>query len=208
MRKFEEKEKYTYADYLTWPDEFRCEIINGRIWDMSAAPRRSHQELLTSLFGNLYNFLEDKPCRLYVAPFDVSFPEASEDSEEETETVVQPDLVVICDESKLNDKGCKGAPDFVVEILSPPVAWASSKLACVQPSTSWKDETEKLKLYEKHGVKEYWIINPDSSDVNIYVLKDGYFEKAESLYKKGIIKSHVLKGFEISLEDLIPSGAS
>jgi len=188
MKKFEEKEKYTYADYLTWPDDFRCELINGHIWDMSAAPRRKHQEISMTLGNEFYNFLKEKPCKVYAAPFDVTFSPFPEDEENETDTVVQPDLVVVCDEFKLNDQGCEGAPDLVVEILS--------------PSTNWKDETEKLDLYEKQGVKEYWIINPDRKTIQVFLHNGTDYDKPDYYMGDEEIKSCVMEGFQISLTEI------
>ncbi|HPO50060.1 MAG TPA: Uma2 family endonuclease [Spirochaetota bacterium] len=155
------EQKYTYADYKTWNDGERYEIINGIIYNMSPAPMRVHQKISVELTRQISNYLKGKPCLVYDAPFDVRFIDYDEQSDEEIETVVQPDIVVVCDEKKLDDYGCKGAPDIVIEILS--------------PSTYKKDKFEKFSLYEKYGVKEYWIVYPGEKIVEIYKLIDGKY---------------------------------
>ncbi len=182
-------EKYSYADYLNWSNEERWELIDGVPYNMSPAPSTGHQSISQIVSNELYNFLKkNKNCKVFSAPFDVRFHEKNETSDDEIFTVVQPDISVICDETKLNTKGCNGAPDITVEILS--------------PSTSYKDETTKLRLYEKHGVKEYWIINPDAKYIMIYRLKNGEFDKPEYLKEKDTLKSQVLKEFEIELSEI------
>ena len=144
---------FTYADYLTWPDNERWEIIDGKEYNMSPAPTFKHQEISVELSRQFANFLFGKPCRAIAAPFDVILPEASE-AEEKVETVVQPDIVVICDRKKITKRGCVGAPDLVIEILS--------------PRTAKKDMTTKLELYRRMGVREYWMVEPDKKWVRIY----------------------------------------
>jgi Uma2 family endonuclease len=144
---------YTYADYCNWSEDERWELINGEAYAMSA-PSRLHQKILVELARQIGNYLEEKTCEIYVAPFDVRLPKRNE-KDEQIDTVVQPDLSIICDENKLDDKGCRGAPDWIIEILSP-----SSKLM---------DMEVKRKLYEQHGVKEYWIIHPEERYIMIYL---------------------------------------
>lgn len=158
-------EKYTYADYKTWNDDERCEIINGVIYNMSPAPRRLHQKVSGNIFAKIHNYLENKPCEVYDAPFDVRLPLTKEGSDFDIDTVVQPDIVVICDKSKLDDAGCIGAPDIVIEIIS--------------ESTASKDLKIKFNLYEKSGVKEYWIVFPDEKVIQIFKLKNGEYGKPE-----------------------------
>ena len=112
------EDKYTYGDYLTWPEGERYEIIQGILYNMTPAPGRNHQKLVGNLFYYIKDYLKDKPCEVYVAPFDVRLPFGKE-NENNTSTVVQPDISVICDKKKLDDKGCIGAPDLVIEIISP-----------------------------------------------------------------------------------------
>lgn len=151
-------ERFTYRQYRSWPDSERWELIDGHAWAMSPAPMRRHQKLSIRLIRVFANFLDGKPCEAYEAPFDVLLP-AGEESDDEVDTVVQPDIVVFCDKSKLTDRGARGAPDLVVEILS--------------PSTSKKDLNEKFNLYQKHGVREYWVVDPAAWSVWVYRLAAG-----------------------------------
>ncbi|MCP4156865.1 MAG: Uma2 family endonuclease [bacterium] len=138
---------FTYGDYLNWPGNERWELIDGRSFEMSAAPNRYHQEISMNLSVAIRRFLKDKgrPCKVYASPFDVRLAEPNQ-KDEETLTVVQPDISVICDGTKLDEKGCKGAPDFIIEILS--------------PFTSKMDRMIKFQVYERAGVKEYWLVSP------------------------------------------------
>ena len=153
-------ERLTYGDYLHWPDDERWELIDGVAYDMSPAPSRRHQDFVVELVRQTANHLRDSACSTYVAPFDVRLPRADE-ADEQVDTVVQPDVAVICDPSKLDDKGCRGAPDWIVEVLS--------------PSTARKDQREKRDLYERHGVREYWLLHPIDDMLMIYRIgPDGY----------------------------------
>jgi Uma2 family endonuclease len=153
----EKKQKSTYGDYLEWPDGERWELIDGEAYNMTPAPSRTHQKVLLALADIFYTFLEGKPCEVYVAPFDVRLPEGDQ-SEMTTTTVVQPDLTVICDPAKLDDKGCLGSPDLIIEIIS--------------PSTASHDYIEKLGLYERRLVPEYWIVHPIDKTVMVFQLND------------------------------------
>ncbi len=178
--------KYTYADYLTWLDDKRRELINGFIKMMTPAPKRIHQEISGNLYGDLKYYLKKKNCKVYHAPFDVRLVENDEKGDKQIENVVQPDITVICDLSKLDDRGCLGAPDFIIEIVSP----ASSK-------TDLKD---KYQLYEKFGVKEYWIVHPDSQAVYQYVLNaDGKYEQKGIYVKDDKISPHIFPELKIDL---------
>jgi Uma2 family endonuclease len=148
------QQKYTYADYALWPDDERWELINGEAYAMTA-PQRLHQDIVFELGRQVGNYLQGKPCKGYVAPFDVRLPRKDE-ADAKVETVVQPDLSVICDQSKLDKMGCRGAPDWIVEVLS--------------PSTTLKDMNTKRSLYEQHGVQEYWIIHPEERWLLVYTL--------------------------------------
>ncbi|MCP4216101.1 MAG: Uma2 family endonuclease [bacterium] len=150
-------ETFTYGDYMTWPENERWELIDGIAFDMTPAPSRRHQDISRNLSFEIQKFLTGKTCILYIAPFDVRFPDGKE-PDEYIKTVVQPDISVICDPSKLDDRGCKGAPDFIAEIVS--------------PATAKKDRKYKLLLYMKHGVKEYWVIHPLENIVMVYQLDD------------------------------------
>jgi Uma2 family endonuclease len=185
-------ERYTYADYLGWNDGERWELIEGVPYCMTPAPNMEHQSISGELFGILWQFLKGKPCRVFAAPFDVRMPAVPGARDGDIETVVQPDISVICDESKIDARGCLGAPDITVEILS--------------PSTAYRDETEKLKLYEKHGVKEYWIVNPEAKYMMIYRLADGKYGKPDYLMGDDILESRVLQGFRVPLREIWGGG--
>jgi Uma2 family endonuclease len=146
---------YTYWDYLKWQFSERVELIRGRLFKMSPAPTRTHQKVITGLIYRMYTVLEKHPCELYSAPFDVRLPvpKAGKDS-----TVVQPDICVICNLSKLDERGCNGAPDLIVEIVS--------------PNNSKHDMVTKFELYQESGVKEYWIVQPESKSILIYSLQN------------------------------------
>jgi Uma2 family endonuclease len=150
---------FTYRDYLSWPEGERWELINGVAYDMSPAPSRRHQGVLMEFSTEFSLYFRGHPCSVYFAPFDVILPSPDQaGSEEESDTVVQPDLIVVCDPSRLTKRGCTGAPDFVLEILS--------------PSTAFKDMEDKLKLYERHGVREYWVLNPANDTLLVYAVPD------------------------------------
>ena len=155
-------EHFTYGDYRTWPVNERWELIDGLVYDMSPAPSRSHQDICGELFFQFRSQLADRPCRAYLAPFDVRLPQGDE-ADEDIDTVVQPDLVVVCDRKKLDDKGCKGVPDLVIEILS--------------PYTAHKDLNEKFRLYERVGVKEYWIAHPQDRTVMVFRREGENFDR-------------------------------
>lgn len=145
---------YTYANYLTWRFNERVELIKGKIFKMSPAPARRHQAIAVRIVSDFEHFLRRKMCKVYPAPFDVRLPSNANDKN--PYTVVQPDICVICDSNKLDDKGCFGAPDLIVEILS--------------PFTSAKDTSEKFELYQEHGVGEYWIVDPSNNVIDIFLL--------------------------------------
>ncbi|MCL2411274.1 MAG: Uma2 family endonuclease [Treponema sp.] len=147
----------TYADYKTWDlaEGERFEIIYGEAFAMSA-PNAKHQEILGDIFSQFYNYLRGKPCKVYPAPFDVRLFYKEDENDD---TVVQPDITIICDEKKRGSEGCRGAPDLVVEILS--------------PSNTAIEMQRKLKLYQDAGVREYWIVDPESKAVNVYRFQQG-----------------------------------
>ena len=149
------EELYTYGDYLKWDDGERWELIDGVPYAMSPAPNRRHQQIATELTRQFATFLLDKPCQVYAAPFDVRLPDGDE-AENDISTVLQPDISVICDFRKLDDAGCSGAPDLIIEILS--------------PSTARKDHKEKFNRYERAGVKEYWLVDPSANTVTVFKL--------------------------------------
>lgn len=185
-------QKYTYKDYLTWDDDRRWELIDGVPYElvfgedpqnMSPAPGRKHQRISGNLYRLIGNFLVDKSCDVYNAPFDVRFNEA-----DDTNTVVQPDISVFCDKSKLDDAGGHGTPDFIIEILS--------------PSTTLRDLSVKLLLYQRHGVPEYWVVDPDKQIIYVYLLNEQGKYDIPHEYKSGKIHVQVIKGLELGWEEI------
>lgn len=148
--------EYTYADYLNWPEEERWEIIDG-IPYMQATPTRIHQEILMELSKQIAVYLTGKSCKVYPAPFCVRLPQECDKNENDLKNVVEPDISIICDKSKLDDKGCLGAPDMIIEIIS--------------PSSTRNDKIKKFNKYEKAGVKEYWIVEPDQKFISVFILE-------------------------------------
>ncbi len=180
--------KYSYADYLQWPDEERWEIIDGVPYDMSPAPSTKHQAISMELGRQIANYLRDKECRVFAAPFDVRLPLNAE-KDEEIYNIVQPDLSVICDPSKLDEQGCKDAPDLVIEIIS--------------PFTAKKELNEKFNLYERSGIPEYWVVFPKFNVVVVYSLDDeGRYQKSGDFTSDQVLSTKLFPGLEIKLEDV------
>ena len=182
--------KFSYKDYLTWTNESeRWELISGDAYDMSPAPRREHQRILLSLAKIISDITDNVSCETYIAPFDVRLTEGAELEDiidEDITTVVQPDISVFCNTELLDDKGAHGAPDLVVEILS--------------PSSGYKDQTTKLALYERYHVKEYWLVNGDVPSVMVYRLgSDNFYKKPDYYRIDESINSSVLGGADIPL---------
>lgn len=178
--------KYTYSDYLTWQFDQMVELIRGRVFKMSPAPSLFHQEVSGNIYFLLKGYFLNDLCKVFHAPFDVRLPVFDENDELLKDTVVQPDICVVCDVSKLDQRGCNGAPDLVVEILS--------------PSTSQKDLTEKYDLYEQCGVQEYWIIHPTEKTLLIFQLIDNKYKLYKRPFAKGdIVHSPLFSEMEINL---------
>jgi len=182
VEQLREERRYTYADYCTWDDNERWELIDGVPYAMSPAPRPRHQNIAGEIYGQLRGFLKGKPCKALISPLDVRLNADGED-----DTVVQPDVVVICDRAKIDDKGCKGAPDLVVEVLS--------------PSTSRRDRWEKLNLYRRCGVREYWIADPDTNTLQVCTLHEQQY--IVTVYAEiDTVSVSALPGCEINLHDV------
>ena len=180
-----EKARYTFADALTWNENERIEIINGEAL-MMAPPSRVHQEISGEIFRQLANYLEGKKCRVYAAPFAVRLFERDVEAPEDVDTMVEPDLSVVCDSDKLDKYGWKGAPDVVIEILS--------------PSTQRHDRLVKLGLYQRAGVREYWIVNPEDQTVQVMLLDGGGILQLHEVYDRtGVAKINSLEGCFIEL---------
>ncbi len=150
--------QYTYADYLTWQFSERVELIKGWINKMSPAPKRIHQEFSRRIEVQIDQYLKNKDCKIYDAPFDVRLIKNKGQHNKEIDTVVQPDICVICDLEKLDDYGCVGAPDWIIEILS--------------KSSMKTDEVDKFQLYEENRVKEYWIADTENCIIKAYLLNE------------------------------------
>lgn len=179
---------YTYADYLTWKLDEYVELIKGKIFRMTPAPTKTHQIISTNLLGDLAHYLKGHQCKVFHAPFDVRLPNKRKSVEREIISVVQPDICVVCDPAKLDEKGCLGAPDLIIEIIS--------------KSTAKKDLDDKFHLYEESGVKEYWTVFQDRA-VTVYDLIDGkYVQRGYQYEMDEIIQVGVLEGLEISTNDI------
>ena len=159
--------QYTFADALTWDEPDRIELIEGEAVMMSP-PLREHQAISGALFAQLYHYLEGKQCQVYAAPFAVRLFEREGDRPEDVDTMVEPDITVVCDPSKLDKYGCKGAPDLIIEILS--------------PSTRRHDRITKLDLYQRAGVREYWMVNPEDKTVLVLLLDGQGFLRIHEEY--------------------------
>jgi len=180
--------EYSYADYLKWTFDERLEIIKGRLFKMSPAPSRIHQKLSWEIARELADYLKGKSCEAYSAPFDVRLPRKSKD-DKQIITVVQPDICVICDAAKLDDKGCLGAPDIIIEILS--------------PGNNKKELANKYEAYEEAGVKEYWLIAAGERACFQYVLNaEGRYFAAKPLTTGDTVTTPVLPGFSLNLEEV------
>ena len=184
------KKKYTYADYLSWQFTERVELIKGWIYKMSPAPRRLHQTVSGNLFFELKSFFKECNYKVYEAPFDIRLKK-NKGTDQEIDTVVQPDISVFCDLTKLDDRGGIGAPDLVVEITS--------------DSTMKKDYNEKFNVYEENGVREYWIVNPDAQSMEIFILNNARLESAAIFnVKEGTtqVNSFIFPGLMVDLNGL------
>lgn len=174
---------YSYADYLVWKIKERVELLKGKILEMSA-PSPIHQEISGNLQGALFVFLKNSKCKLYTAPFDVRF---SQKGESQVYTVVQPDLCVVCDFEKIDSKGCVGAPELVVEILS--------------PGNSKKEMKSKFALYQEEGVREYWVVDPERELVFVYVADNKKFKPTIPI-ADDYVYSTIFPDFKIHTSDL------
>ena len=175
--------RYTYADYLTWQFDGFIELIKGRVFRMSPAPQSTHQTISFNLNTLIGPRLRGNACRGFAAPFDVRLTTAGPNGDDQITTVVQPDLCVVCNPTKIDRKGCVGAPDWIIEILS--------------PGNATHDIRVKFDLYEESGVGEYWIVFPDEKNVAAYVLTDGRYQLRGEFYQPGPIPVHTLPGFSM-----------
>ena len=182
-----QEKRYTLADVMAWDESERIELIYGAPF-MMAPPVRRHQEALTALMGQLYDYLKGKTCKVYAAPFAVRLFERDGDYPKDVDTMVEPDISVVCDTSKLDDIGCKGAPDLVMEILS--------------PTTQRHDRVTKFNLYQQAGVREYWIVDPTGKSVQVFVLDDDHYVAKDFGTAKDTVKVNVLEDCAIDLSQV------
>jgi len=181
VKALQKDRRYTYKDYLTWSDDTRYELFDGIPYAMAGA-NQVHQEISVELSSQLHAFLKGKPCKVFTAPFDVRLSANNRD-----DTVVQPDLLVVCNQSKLDGKCCKGAPDMAIEIVS--------------PSTAGRDRLLKFNKYLKAGVKEYWIVDPGSKTVTVHILNEEAY--MTSVYgEDDMAPVNVLEDCKINLKDV------
>jgi Uma2 family endonuclease len=178
---------YTYADYLLWDVKEKVELLWGQIYPMSPALATRHQLLSRDIFGQLWQYLKKKPCKVFAAPFDVRLSTTSL-NDEDIFTVVQPDICVICDVSKIDARGCLGAPDIVVELLS--------------PSNNLVDLKYKFGIYEAAGVQEYWVVSPQDNTFIQNTLANGAYVRSRPYVAGSIITTPLLQGFELDLGEL------
>ena len=179
--------RYSYADYLSWDIEEMVELIKGKVFRQIAAPRTNHQKVSFTIAGKLYDFLKGKKCQGFTAPFDVRLPSLSKKNED-IFTVVQPDICVVCDPEKLDKAGCVGAPDLIMEILS--------------PGNKKKELQDKYEVYEESVVKEYWVIHPEEQMLMKYTLTDGKYVASKLFASGEVVASACLEGFQLDLEEV------
>ncbi|MEM8939956.1 MAG: Uma2 family endonuclease [Bacteroidota bacterium] len=182
IKKLDLDKKYSYADYITWKFKERVELIKGKVFTMSPAPSRIHQEISSFFHGELYQLLKKSSCHLFAAPFDVKL------SNKDDATVVQPDICVICDKSKLKDFGCEGAPDLIIEILS--------------PGNSHKEMKDKFLLYEENMVKEYWLVSPQEKSILIYSFQEGRYIGSKPFVSGETAVSVCFNEFKVNLDEV------
>lgn len=178
---------YTYADYIKFEFDHMVELIKGQIFKMTPAPSAFHQDISMKLSSDLYTFFSNRSCKVFHAPFDVVLPISNEQKDQST-TVVQPDICIICDLAKLDKAGCFGPPDLIVEILS--------------PSTSKKDLNDKYEIYEQSGVKEYWIVMPREKLVEVFYLQQQRYQRVETYTEKETMYSVQFPELAVNLESV------
>lgn len=179
--------KYSYADYLTWSIRERLELIEGDIYQITTTPSTLHQKISSLLLKEIFKTLGEQPCQVFHAPFDVRLPKKEMDNQQ-IFTVVQPDICIICDHTKLDDMGCIGAPDLIIEILS--------------PGNTSKEMKNKFEAYEESGVREYWLIEPQDKAVLIFVLENGKFIGKRPRVEKETLQSFIFPDLKIDLQSL------
>jgi len=180
--------RYSYADYLTWIDDKRREILGGFV-KLMPNTIGIHQEVLGEFLYIFSTFLKKKTCKVYAGPFDVRLPNRNKTSDKDIFTVVQPDICIVCDLSKLDDRGCLGAPDMIIEIVS--------------PGNSRHDVKDKFELYQENGVREYWIVFPESKTLNAFILDENNKYKLVEMYaESGNAKVNIFEDLYVNLDEV------
>ncbi len=179
--------RYSYADYLKFDFEEMVELIKGKIFRMSPAPRVTHQQISSNLHRIFANFFHHHPCQVFHAPTDIVLPVKNKKKESAT-TVVQPDICIICDLSIIEDLCVYGVPDLIIEILS--------------PHTRKKDLQNKYEVYEESGVKEYWIVMPEEKLVEVFLLNNHKYQRIQSYAEADVVPCQIFEGLEVDLTDV------
>lgn len=193
--------KYTYADYLAWQFKERVELIKGKVFKMPPSPSDEHQRISGAIHGIIWSFLRNRPCQVRHAPYDVRLAISNEVpisekrkkaalslTDDQIETVVQPDITVICDAAKIDKKGCMGSPDLVIEILS--------------EGNNKADVDEKFNIYEGAGITEYWIVHPTEQTITVYTLQNKKYVGSKPYAAGETIRSQVLKGLDFQVAEV------
>lgn len=188
LSQLDPNQTYTYADYLSWRFEELVELIKGKFTRPMLAPSRMHQECFGNIFGPVQQYLRGQPYRAYAAPFDVRLTTAGGNGDMQITTVVQPDICVVCDRRKLDARGCLGAPDWIVEIIS--------------PGNTSRDTRTKFDLYQESGVREYWIVFPGVQTVAVYVLENEQYRLWAEYAEPGPIPVHTLPGLALDWAEI------
>ncbi|KGK86825.1 hypothetical protein DP73_15460 [Desulfosporosinus sp. HMP52] len=187
----QKERQYTYADYLAWPEDERVEIIEGVPY-MQATPSPEHQEISMNLSTQISVYLKGKPCKVYAAPFSVRLIKSDEKEDEDIKNVFEPDITVVCDQSKIDKQGCKGIPDLIIEIIS--------------PSSIKHDRVTKFNQYEKAGVLEYWIVEPEGKLVSVFLLQsNGRYGRPEIYTDEEKINVSIFPDLTVDLNAVFPS---
>ena len=178
---------FTYKDYLGWDDDKRYELIVGKVYLMVPAPNVPHQSALRELFGIFFAYFKNRECEIFVAPTDVVLLEKGEKTED-AKNVVQPDIFVVCDKEKIAEQAIVGAPDLAVEIIS--------------PNTAIKDKREKFALYEKHGVKEYWLVHPEEKTLTVFRLENSRYGRPEIFAEEDIYECALFPDLKVDVSQI------
>ncbi|QPK65368.1 Uma2 family endonuclease [Methylomonas sp. LL1] len=182
-----DRQHHTYGDYLGWKDDLRYELINGNAYLMPTAHDLPHQDVAGEIYCQTAHALSGQPYRVFIGPLDVRLPKKNE-TDNQIDTVVQPDVLVVCDSNKLDKRGVRGAPDWIVEVLS--------------PSTAGHDQIKKRNLYERHGVREYWLVHPVDRMLTVYRLQYGEYGKPELSQLEGETPVGILPEIVIRWDEL------